>query len=346
MMPSRTRLVLFSSAAAAILLVSIAGGSAVVHRGTRAATDAETAPGSVGEGDVVTAPVVPTHTRVYAPKGDAAPSVKADGGVARAAQAPALAPDDVYISIGEDDAGRADLGSCHQDSDCKAHEACAIDRGSRRFACLRADCTSDNDCESDMQCRMVGDDQAVARCVKGGRRYAGERCSANPFNVNQACQLGLYCHAGRCGTGCDRSNPASCRAGDECVDSPDGPVCTPQSCKSIGCPNGDRCASISASESACVRAVAGEDCFAHPCAEKGQGCVVSAGMYQTIAYQCARWCSPLDSASCEKGEVCGHGGPGSVCYKKCETPHDCRKGEACQTVSEDLKTMGCVPSAD
>jgi hypothetical protein len=330
-----------------LLLFAVAAGSAVVRRGQRSVAGVAVAQGDVGDGGSGAGPAtaaVPAHTRVYTPQPIAVDAGKVDG-LAKAAKTTALPPEDIYISIGINDGGRPDLGTCRHDSDCKVHEACAIDRGSRRFACLRSDCASDEDCEGDMQCRMVGDDLAVARCVKGGRRYAGERCSANPFDANQACQLGLFCNAGHCGTACDKASPASCRAGDECADSADGPVCTPKSCKSIGCPGGEQCVSISARESVCVRATAGEDCFAHPCA-RGEGCIVSPGMRQTLAYQCAKWCNPLDATTCGAGEVCGQGGSGSVCYRACVNPNDCSKGQACQTVSEDLQMTGCVVSAD
>jgi len=333
----RSRFLLMGSVAVGLSLC-VTAGVLLTHRDVKPANViADAGSAQEPELDADPEPVIPVHTRVYAPR-DAGARVDA-GSRAKAAPAPEV---ETYVAIVLDDAGRPNLGACLQDADCKPKEACAVDSATKRFACLPAECRSDDDCAKDAQCRTVGSENAVLRCVPGGLRYEGERCSPRPMTAGEACQLGLICHAGRCGTPCEKGSATTCRAGNECVDSPDGPVCTPKSCKTIGCPGKETCAALSPTVSACMRGVAGEDCFAHPCAQ-GEVCTVRA-VTGTLAYRCAKPCSPFDPASCAKGEVCGRSSnAGSVCYRACERMKDCgSRSMTCGTVSEDLNVKGCV----
>jgi hypothetical protein len=219
-----------------------------------------------------------------------------------------------------------------------------MNRATSRQECVESDCRDDNDCASGSECRAVGRERKLRRCVEHGDALAGDRCSYDPWGRALSCAAGLICAKGRCREPC---RDGACPAGERCIDTPDGPACriAKRSCRETGCPDGKTCEQVLEDQFFCVKKTIGDNCIIRGCGD-GKSCevVVQAAI---VVFRCKEKCDPL-APKCPAGSTCGasNNAPGtSVCYKSCEAPWDCPDGEECtNAISEDHKRWGCIPN--
>lgn len=254
-------------------------------------------------------------------------------------------------NCGFDVRGAYSCGSCRNDSECPPQHACLVNAATGNTECLPEECEDDSACPADAECRPANTGATGAqiwRCIPTGSQGINDPCSPFPHGPEESCQRGLICVFGRCGADCE--DDGGCPQGSTCVDDVSGWGCL-RSCEETGCPAGEDCVSLGEAVHACARKQ-GQDCTRTPCPE-GQSCARSYELRtRVVVYHCEQPCNPFKTSSCPKGYVCGAGGMGSVCYRKCnprapdQRSTGCPKGQACASVNEDMTEFGCVVSVE
>lgn len=237
-----------------------------------------------------------------------------------------------------------ECGECTHDWDCPPEHACLVDRTTKKFKCIREECKSDDDCPAGLLCRrllVIGSwNDTTGQCLPPGTKAKGDFCFA--ASIGEACAPGLVCHNGRCLNQCTNTN--ECGAAEDCLEGNIGKACVPKCTK---CPDGSACVQ-NATVGECY-VLTGTDCTSsgNECAD-GERCALSPNpATKAITMGCRRLCDPsaptIGTRVCPEGEVCGFGFPG-YCFKKCDRKDraSCPEGQVCGTVTEDMKTWGCI----
>ena len=244
--------------------------------------------------------------------------------------------------------GSFNCGACQTDGDCPAGQGCVANRQTRRMECMASECEEDMHCFPGFACRAMTTGNTgstvVRRCMPVGVRAEGQSCDLEPLSPSGSCQEGLRCIQGVCGRPCQPEQPTGCLEGMTCEEGREGYGCVPD-CRRMGCPGGQQCKALVDSRYQCLSEVKGQ-CPEVPCAQ-GEHCNMRLSRGHAV-FWCARLCNPSDSNSCPQGEVCGVGRANiSTCYRKCEPVEAdaCGADQVCTSVSEDMRTWGCMPRA-